>query len=487
MSRQIADPEEIVNHDLECLLVSETPSWLETLESAALQQPPDRPNMVQVKAKLKSVCREYGHTVLTQGGLLALGVVTGIVSARLLGPVGRGELAAVTVWPMALVFLLSLGVNQSVVYHTGKQARSVSEIFTATLGLGLAQGLVVVALGALLLPFNLHNYSWSVKIIGLFFLASTPALIVSGYPANIFQGLQRSSLFNIIRACAPVCYFAGMVVLSLVHRVSLVTVVGVQAFAYFFAAAFGYGILIAQLRPKIDWKPAVTRQLLGFGLRAQAANVSNYFNQRVDQLIMAMFVRPAELGLYVVAVTLATAVTFFSQASGIVTLGRASSVAPEAVTHVISKSVRLSLFWLACACTALFFAAPLLITKVFGAQYSGSILACRILLPGMVALGLNQVLYNGACALGRPLLSAYAEGVGMITTAVGLALFLPRYGYIGAAAVSTVAYTTTLVVMLMLLRAKAGLSIWELFHLPSSSKQAEVHWQARQLSSEAQR
>ena len=71
-------------------------------------------------------------------------------------------------------------------------------------------------------------------------------------------------------------------------------------------------------------------------------------------------------------------------------------------------------------------------------------------------VGLNQVLYSGANALGRPVLPSYAEGVSWWSTAVGLYLLVPRYGYIGAAVVSSVAYTISFVVMLGLAHRGAG-------------------------------
>jgi O-antigen/teichoic acid export membrane protein len=98
----------------------------------------------------------------------------------------------------------------------------------------------------------------------------------------------------------------------------------------------------------------------------------------------------------------------------------------------------------------LFLFVPYLIHTVFGSAFEGSILACRILLPGALVAGLNLVLYNASSALGRPGLSSYAEGSCVLVTALGLYLLVPRYGYIGAAVVSSAAYTVSFVIMLTL-------------------------------------
>jgi O-antigen/teichoic acid export membrane protein len=77
-------------------------------------------------------------------------------------------------------------------------------------------------------------------------------------------------------------------------------------------------------------------------------------------------------------------------------------------------------------------------------------------------IGLNQVLYNGASALGRPGLPSCAEGASMAVTAIGLYVLVPRYGYIGAAIVSSVAYTFSFLLMLGLAHRLLDLKFWDL-------------------------
>ena len=47
----------------------------------------------------------------------------------------------------------------------------------------------------------------------------------------------------------------------------------------------------------------------------------------------------------------------------------------------------------------------------------------------------------------------------MAVTAIGLYLLIPRYGYIGAAIVSSIAYTISFVLMLVLAHRLLGLSL----------------------------
>jgi O-antigen/teichoic acid export membrane protein len=69
------------------------------------------------------------------------------------------------------------------------------------------------------------------------------------------------------------------------------------------------------------------------------------------------------------------------------------------------------------------------------------------------------VLYEGARALGKPAAPSYAEGVGTVVTIVGLYLLLPRFGFVGAAIASTLAYGTSLFFILLIFNRGLGMGL----------------------------
>lgn len=420
--------------------------------------------------------QRYAHTVLAQGGILALGITSGILSARLLKPSGRGILAAVTIWPLALAFLCSFGLNQAIVYNLSKLRHSYAEICGAVLTIGAAQSLIVVLAGTLVLPVALRHYPPDVLRLAFWVLAFTPILILGGYPANLLQALGHDRAFNLVRMVAPATFVLGLALLAVVGAGAVGNVVAVQLAGYVAALLIGFGLLIAKVNTRPKASRAATRDLMAYGARAQAANLTTYFNQRSDQLVLSVLVPPRELGLYAVAVTLAMAVTFLPQAAGLVAFTDGASQGPEAAKRTIATSFRLSLAWLTATCVLLFIAAPFLVSVAFGPTFGGASVACRILLPGMVAVGLSQVLYAGANALGRPALPSLSEAAGMAITILGLVVLVPRYGYLAAAAISTVSYITSFVVMIGLSTTRLGLSLYQLLfqRLDSGMPQVEL-------------
>ena len=406
--------------------------------------------------------RHLAATVGGQAAILGLGVFTGIASARLLGPQGRGELAAITLWPLLLILLASFGMNQAVVFHGGKQRFALSEIWTSALAAGTVQSLMVVLAGWALLPLALRHYSPEARQVAYLFLSCAPIFIFAGYPASLLQGRLDLASFNVIRTAAPAVYAAGLAVLVLRRSATLREVVTLHVLAVGFALAAGACLAIAKTGVHFAWNRAACAALLRFGWRSHLSSLTAHVNQRADQLLLSLFVAPRDLGLYVVAVALASAAGFFPQAVGIVTLATGSNLAPAEARRVIARSFRVALLVLLLGCAAAFVLCPWLIGLAYGPAYRSAATACRILLPGTVALGLNQVLYDGARALERPALPSFAEGLSIAVTAAGLVLLLPRFGFLGAAMASTAAYTASLAFMLHLARSRLQLSVREL-------------------------
>jgi O-antigen/teichoic acid export membrane protein len=104
----------------------------------------------------REFAKTYGSTLLGQSLILGLGILTGILSARMLGPVGRGEYAAVIIWPMGIATLISLGINQAIAFSVGRRAFTISEVTTAAAIIGLVQSALSIVIGLLIVPCVLY-------------------------------------------------------------------------------------------------------------------------------------------------------------------------------------------------------------------------------------------------------------------------------------------------------------------------------------------
>jgi O-antigen/teichoic acid export membrane protein len=416
-------------------------------------------SLTELKSRLQRTrfTGDLAVTLSTQIGVLGLGIASSVLAARLLGPEGRGELAAIVLWPTFLVFLFGMGNTQSIVFHTGKRRFEISEIWTAALMMGLALSACALIAGFSIIPVVFRQYSPEARRLALFFLAFVPLIWLTGIPTSLLQGRLEMGYFNLLRLICPAIYAAGFLALYVVHRPSLEDAVILQVFGFVALDVCGFWLVFRKLKLRWAWNSKALRSIVNFGWKTQVGDIASYVNQRMDQLLLTLFVPPRDLGLYVVAVTVSMSIGFFPQAAGIVTLATGSNSDPEQARRVIARSFTATFLVLAAGCGVLYFACPWLIPGAFGASFAPAVTACRILLPGSVALGLNQVLFNGARALDHPALPSFTEGFAVAVTGVSLYVLLPRFGLLGAAMASTLAYVSSLVFMLVLCRSRMQL------------------------------
>ena len=71
------------------------------------------PDVTRSRHGLRAVVHSIGSKVV----ILALQAATGILTARTLRPAGRGELAAMILWPLFVASVTTMGVPSSLIYY----------------------------------------------------------------------------------------------------------------------------------------------------------------------------------------------------------------------------------------------------------------------------------------------------------------------------------------------------------------------------------
>ncbi len=391
-------------------------------------------------------------TVGSQMAILLCGVATGLMAARMLGPTGRGELAAAIVWPTAVVMVVSCGLMQAVTFRMAKHPDQKDGIWGSVWSLGAAQSALLLILGAGVIHATAGRVGAVAHESAWIFLGGSVFYLMGGYPAALFQGSGDIRAFNWVRVMTVLLYAAILAVMFFAHRgysVRAIVLAQVAGFVVISAVGMVWAKIALGLRARFDRKEM--RQTVRYGLRAQGANLTGFLNQRVDQLVLSLLVPSKELGFYAVAVTLTGGLVFLPTALGNLVFAKASQQQARSAAQTIRRSLLLNVIVFSAVCGVFFALIPPLCVWLFGRAFAPSIPAARILMPGVFMLGMAQVLYNGANAIEKPEVPSYAEAVSLVLTAVGLAVLVPRWGYIGAALVSSVAYSVSLLVCLALL------------------------------------
>jgi O-antigen/teichoic acid export membrane protein len=189
-----------------------------------------------------------------------------------------------------------------------------------------------------------------------------------------------------------------------------------------------------------EWRP-----VLRFGLPSHVSNVVTYANYRLDLFLVGVFIGAAGAGQYAAVVGVAEVLWFTSITASTVLFAEVAVRTDSLVARALAERVARLVLWstLVMAIVTAVFAGPLL-GLLYGAEFVGSASSLRVLLIGVVALGLSRVLANHIAASGFPSRNIFGSVVALAVSLTLDLLLIPRWGVMGAAVSSSVAYAAAL-------------------------------------------
>ena len=176
---------------------------------------------------------------------------------------------------------------------------------------------------------------------------------------------------------------------------------------------------------------------------------------RANTFLLAAFISVAATGVFSVALALAETLWYLPGALGLVLFSRA--VKPETDSAGIASAMtRTMLALMIVAAIPLAIIAPTLIEVFYGTPFRDAGPALQILLPGVIAYSIVALLSNYVIARGAPGRTTAALVTGLVINLAANSVLIPSLGMNGAALASTISYTATAVLILLLFRAISG-------------------------------
>lgn len=408
-------------------------------------------------ARAAGSARSFGaHLVLTSGSnilLALLGVGTGVLAARLLGPDGRGQLAAIQMWPNFLAAIANLGLPEAVVYFSARSRADSGRYLGSALSMTLLVSALFIAVGYWTLPLLLPAQSADVVWAARWYLLLLPVQALY-LPHHSFRGLRDFTAWNALRFLAS---FGWIAVLAFAVA-SGWTSPAFIALAYLgvLAVLAVPTLLLTERRVPRPFRPDLRhwQPMLRFGLPSVTSGVPRMLNLRLDQMLMAALLPAHTLGLYVVAVTWSNAVLPFPSALANVLFPRTAAQTEIADRRrVFAQGIRLAVLSTACVAAVVLALTSSALPLLFGADFAAAIPAALILVVAAAIASVNMVLEEGLRGLGRPSLVLWAELSGLAVTVVALLFLLRPFGIVGAALASVLGYTAVLATLVTASRA----------------------------------
>jgi O-antigen/teichoic acid export membrane protein len=402
-------------------------------------------------------------TLLTTALAAAAAAASSVVLARTLAPPERGELATILLWPLAIGILGELGVSWAVSYYAARDGSLLGGLWTLSWVVSFGWGTLLAVVSHALLLRSLA-LSGPARDAFAFTLATVPIALATGLQSFLLLGIGALSAYNAVRTSPILLYTAGVLGIALFGRPAVPAYAAAWVVSQVLAFALATAWLVKARRPRWEWKPGLLRPVAVYGAKTYVSSLSAQMTLRLDQLVMTALGVSAVLGVYVVAVAVASATSPLFTALAIVVTHRLQGRAPQDAGRGVVEYLQLAFLLGAPLSLALAAVTPWLVPAVFGAAYRGAVLPSALLLAAGLFQGANAVLGNGLRAIGLPGRPARAEAAGFALTLGLLALLLPRYGATGAAIASLVAYAAVAGIQTRFLCRAAGLAardVWD--------------------------
>lgn len=395
--------------------------------------------------------KQVGTTVLAQGATLMFAFVTTAITARWLGPAGKGQLAILVMVPVMFQMFLSAGLGHANVYYVGSGRLPVSQLMENSVAfsiLGTVIGLLLILTIMIsgLLPVILPGVSSGYLMLGMIAL---PLFLLNGNMTAILQGLRRIlalNIFNVIGSLLTVILTAiFIIVLDFGIPGALLALLSAQIIILLLM-----GCRVKQegahFRPK--WNSQIVKPTLGYGMKCYIASILQFFNYRLDVFIVNFFLGPVSVGIYGASVALAELLWQIPNAAGFVIFPKSANSTQEVMNSFTPR-----VFWRILAITivgaivlALF--GKLAIRIVFSSAFLAAYIPLLVLLPGVVLLGGCKILSNDISGRGYPQYNSITSGISLVGTIILDFVLIPKMGVVGAALASTVSYSLAFFIML---------------------------------------
>jgi O-antigen/teichoic acid export membrane protein len=413
------------------------------------------------------VTRAILHSFLTQFAGLAVAFVVSILTARILLPAGRADLALYNFALSLLAGSLGFGSTSSAIYF-----RARGEISLSRIGL-ISAAQCVIAVGVCLLIVRLDAGQGAAEFIprsnddffAYLLIFNLPVALINQLIFSLLASEQKYYTRNYLTLVS-----SGMLLVSctwlFVHSFTperaLKILLTLTALGNTLIAIIGWSIY---RRSPLDCvragRQVSTLGYFRYGAINAGADLVQSLAYRADIWLVLYFLGKDALGQHAVAVGLAQTLWVLPQAAAAVVFPNVS----RGLTRLdeVARLARLSLLVVGCGAVVAALAAPWFFPVMFGREFGSSATVFIWLMPGIVIFVASKVYagYLGGEGLVHANLLASLAGccIGLVVAAI----LIPLWGLAGAGFAASISYIVTTAVMLATVARRSGLPVRELF------------------------
>lgn len=388
--------------------------------------------------------KNIAYTTSSQAITMAASFIANWYLARFLGPELRGQYVYLFTINSVVWLLLDFGVSKSLMYSLQREKANPSSLYSFSL----------VFFGvSLLLSLSVFYFFGNTLLGNQGYQYDPIVLLALGFYISLFQIYSRLKVISI-----------GI---NNIRDYSLLLFVPTVAFAVLILPAFwlfphGYRVqgsyllnvcvlamvslifhfrLCKQIKFRFIWDPPVIKRSYMLGFKAFLSEYMAILMTRVDILILKQLSDFAKLGVYTLAINFIDVINVTSNMIGVVLLNKFAAMNDDTASLSILRKIFLVMIVFNTICiTGMAVLGSFVIRFMYGADYHGAYYAFLYLIPAIFGLTLGSLFNTFLWSKGFPVFTIIAPAISAGIKALLSLVLIPKYGYYGAAASSSLIY-----------------------------------------------
>lgn len=406
---------------------------------------------------MRSFFRNTTITFFSQVLILVFGVILMIILARALGPEGKGIYALIILVPTLAIKLAGFGIEEANVYFTGSKKYLDKELVSASFACAFSLGVLLILLFLVISLFDFFQNFLNSNQINLSYLWITvltiPFTYLYVFLNGVFLGKEEIVKFNTVKISFIFFQLIAAILLLIILKQGILGAI----FSYVLASVAVSLIAIFLIRKIVvfhfSFNKKLFKNILSYGGKIYLGNIAQFLNYRVDMILIAIFLMPAAVGFYSIAVEIVEKLWLIPMVIATVLFPRISSLNGSQANSLTPRVCRHTLLIVFIVSLGLIFLAYPLIKILFGSVFLPSVWPLLILVPGVIAFSISRILLADLSGRGKPGVAIKASSVSLVANIFLNILLIPKWGISGAAFASTIAYTlSTLIIIITFIK-----------------------------------
>jgi O-antigen/teichoic acid export membrane protein len=364
--------------------------------------------------------------------------VVSVITARALGPEGKGSIAYLLLIFGLIASYGHFGINNATTYFQKRTTYSEEEVFNNNISYLIINFFIISIIIFTLKYFGviLSDYDLSFVILGLLFVFFSYLLTSA---TGFYIGNERIVKLNQYYITSLIIRLVLITLLFIFKRINVKLIFSAYVISFFLYSYFLLRNIGIRYRFKLN--ADLLKKEFQYGLIIYFSALFVFLNYRVDQFMIKNMLGIGELGIYSIGVSFAELILLIPDSVSTALLGKLYNIdnfSPKR-NFLTSMTIKYTFYICVALITIGSFLTPL-IPLIFGQDFQRASMVTIILFSGIIFASIAKVAISYFFSQGRPKVHLVISFLVVVLNIIFNFLLIPVWGINGAAIASSISY-----------------------------------------------